>query len=214
MQSTVLIYLSGTGPIRFPVEIDKLKLVKVIAADSGIELEQKHNTHVDVLVGDLDSASEHCILIAEKDGTEIIEFDIDKDFTDFELAVAEAKTTDAERLIIIGGGGLRSDHLLANISVLAGSHTEEFIVDIYFENEILKICRNNQPRNIYGKIGSLVSLIPVNGDVQGVTTNNLKWNLENEKLSSSRALGISNVLLDNEADIEIKSGSLLIVQQI
>ena len=67
MQSTVLIYLGGTGPIRFPVEIDKLKLVKVIAADSGIELAQKHNTHVDVLVGVLDSASEHCILIAEKD---------------------------------------------------------------------------------------------------------------------------------------------------
>ena len=133
---SIVIYLGGNGPDVFPNNIDRKSIAKVIAADSGIELAQQHDIDVDVLIGDLDSALPTSIKNAEKSGTKIIEFDQDKDFTDFELAIAEAKNYDATHLIIIGGGGKRTDHLLANISVLCGIHTSEFFVDVYFNNEI------------------------------------------------------------------------------
>ncbi len=117
-----------------------------------------------------------------------------------------------KKLIIIGGGGLRTDHLLANISVIVGEQTKDFIVDIYFDKETLMVCRHEQPREIAGNIGGTISLLPINGNVNGVNTTGLKWDLNNATLSSSRALGISNVFINENVAISIKSGSLLIIK--
>ena len=211
---SVVIFLGGNGPAEFPQNIDSSLIIKTIAADSGIELAQNYNVNVDVLIGDLDSASKESIDLAKNCGTEIIAFDSDKDFTDFELTLEHAIKTEAQHLIVIGGGGLRTDHLLGNISVLLGEQTKNLIVDIYFKNELLKVCREKQSREVVGNIGDTISLVPLNGDAKGVTTTGLKWELDNATLSSSRALGISNVLLTSNATIKISNGAVLIIQQL
>ncbi len=94
---TVVIFLGGNGPHAFPNEIEKSSIVKIIAADSGIELAEQLNIKVDVLIGDLDSADQSAISRAISNDTQVISFDKDKDFTDFELALDEAKKSDAEK---------------------------------------------------------------------------------------------------------------------
>ena len=213
MQS-VLIYLGGNGPSNFPASINREEVVKIIAADSGIELAHRHGVKTDVLVGDLDSATQESIELAEKNGAEIIRLNPYKDFTDFEIALIEASKLKPKQLIIIGGGGLRTDHLLANISVLCGEQTKDYFVDIYFVDEFLQVCRANQARTINSKVNTTVSLLPVNGDVEGVSTSGLEWKLNNAKLSASKALGISNILTKTNASVEVNKGTLLIIQQL
>lgn len=210
---SIVLYLGGNGPSVLPEHIDMDNVAKVIAADSGIELAQQHNIKTDLLVGDLDSVSESALESARQTGVEILTYNKDKDQTDFELALEEVKKIDIEHLIIIGGGGQRTDHLLANLSVLAGTQTKEYFTDIYFVEEILYVCRSNQPRKLKIENGSTVSLIPINGSVSGVTTIGFKWELENATLDSSYSLGVSNINIKEHVEIEVKSGFLLIVVQ-
>ena len=210
---SIVLYLGGNGPSVLPEHIDMDNVAKVIAADSGIELAQQHNIKTDLLVGDLDSVSESALESAHQTGVEILTYNKDKDQTDFELALKEIKKNDIEHLIIIGGGGQRTDHLIANLSVLAGTQTRQYFTDIYFVEETLYVCRSNQPRKLKIENGSTVSLIPINGSVSGVTTIGFKWELENATLDSSYSLGVSNINIKEHVEIEIKSGFLLIVVQ-
>ena len=210
---SIILYLGGNGPCVLPEHIDLATVTKVLAADSGIELAQQHNIKTDLLVGDLDSISKNALASAKESGVEILSYNKDKDQTDFELALEEVKKIDIEHLIIIGGGGQRTDHLLANLSVLAGTQTKEYFTDIYLVEEILYVCRSNQPRKLKIENGSTVSLIPINGSVSGVTTIGFKWELENATLDSSYSLGVSNINIKEHVEIEIKSGFLLIVVQ-
>jgi thiamine pyrophosphokinase len=211
---SVLIYLGGNGPAQFPSNIDKSSIMMTIAADSGVELAQQHGTNVDILVGDLDSANCDAIEIAKKSGAKIIQFACDKDLTDFELAIIEANKLDAERLIVIGGGGKRSDHLLANISVMCGTQTEKFIVEAYFDNELVYVCRSNQKLELQGDVGDTISLLPLGGNVKNVKTTGLKWDLNNQELNYSNALGISNLFSKEKITIKIEDGILIVIKQI
>lgn len=211
---SIVIYLGGNGPDLFPVGIDIDRISKVIAADSGIELAQKHGVKVDCLIGDMDSASEEAIEKAQKDGVEIFLFNRDKDLTDFELAIEEAKKYDADELIIIGGGGQRTDHLISNLAVLAGETTAQYKVGAYFENEIIKVCRENQPYELELEVGTQFSLVPINGKAIGVTSTGTKWDLTDATLEPSSALGISNTALADKITVQITGGTLLVFQQI
>jgi thiamine pyrophosphokinase len=66
---------------------------------------------------------------------------------------------------------------------------------------------------IHGMAGDTVSLIPWQGDVTGVVTTNLKWRLQNETLFPNKTRGISNEMLGDTAEVQIKSGSLLVVHR-
>ena len=65
--------------------------------------------------------------------------------------------------------------------------------------------------DLSGAIGDTVSLIPVSGDVSGVTTYNLQYPLDNETLFVGPARGISNVMADASAQVTVGEGLLLCV---
>jgi thiamine pyrophosphokinase len=62
-----------------------------------------------------------------------------------------------------------------------------------------------------GKPGDTVSLIPLGGDTEGITTQWLEYPLEDETLYFGSTRGISNVLLDENATVFIKKGLLLCI---
>jgi thiamine pyrophosphokinase len=64
-----------------------------------------------------------------------------------------------------------------------------------------------------GNLGDLVSLIPLTPDVKGVSTRGLKWPLISATLTFGSTLGISNELTDSEAEIQLRSGTLLLVHR-
>ncbi|MGZ9234424.1 MAG: thiamine diphosphokinase, partial [Anaerolineales bacterium] len=73
------------------------------------------------------------------------------------------------------------------------------------------ICRDQA--QVRGKSGDLVSLIPWQGVVTDVRTENLKWPLRNETLYPDKTRGISNEMLGETASVSIGSGLLLIVHR-
>jgi thiamine pyrophosphokinase len=79
-------------------------------------------------------------------------------------------------------------------------------------DEFSQIIYVNKSARIEGKIGEVVSLIPLTPIVSGVKLEGLKFEPKNGKLKMSDTLGISNILTKNVAIINIKTGKLLVVK--
>jgi thiamine pyrophosphokinase len=63
-----------------------------------------------------------------------------------------------------------------------------------------------------GNPGDLVSLIPLTATVTGVTLTGLSYPLRDQTLRIGTTLGISNFFSESEAQISIKSGTLLVIR--
>lgn len=207
---TVVIYIGGEGPAENPVIPDEV--VAVLAADSGLELADAHGMNVDLVVGDMDSVNPVLLQKYAESGTKIEQFPHDKDVTDFELALSAASRWNAEKLIIIGGGGHRVDHLLGNFAIAVGPQTLPWEVDMLMQTEHIYICRPLQPRMFEMKFDDTISLIPIGADAIGVTTTGLKWELKDSTLDVHAARGISNICVKENVVVEIGSGALAIIR--
>jgi thiamine pyrophosphokinase len=64
---------------------------------------------------------------------------------------------------------------------------------------------------IHGKPNDIVSLIPLEEKVTGITTSQLVYPLKHEKLYLAGTRGISNVMLGKTAEVQKKRGQLLCV---
>src|SRR5689334_18888700 len=114
---TALVFAGGDPPPRELVAgLDRSALV--IAADSGLDHALALGFRADVVVGDLDSVTPDALAHARADGAEVELHPAEKDETDLELALRRAVALGMRRVTVIGGGGGRHDHLLANALVL------------------------------------------------------------------------------------------------
>jgi len=91
----------------------------VVAADSGVDFAYEMGWRVDVAIGDFDSISAEGLARATAEGVRIERHPTAKDHTDLELALDEAIRLGASDMVVLGIGGGRLDHLLANLLVLA-----------------------------------------------------------------------------------------------
>jgi len=64
---------------------------------------------------------------------------------------------------------------------------------------------------IEGGTGDGISLIPLGGEVQDITTQDLQYPLKNEDLQLGPAKGVSNVISGSDPRVEFGTGNLLIV---
>ncbi|WP_187373782.1 thiamine diphosphokinase [Paenibacillus senegalensis] len=182
-----------------------------IAADSGALFLLRHGITPDYAVGDFDSVSPEDKQWIAKNSRSYQAYDpIDKDYTDTELAFQLALKLQPSRLVLIGVTGTRFDHTLANVHLLARVLPLQIpccIVNscnrIYATDQELVI--HKQPEYDY------CSLLPLSEKVEGITLQGFQYPLSNAQLTIGQSLGISNVLLDDEGVIMIKSGMLLVV---
>jgi thiamine pyrophosphokinase len=113
---------------------------------------------------------------------------------------------------ILAALGGRMDQTLANIALLSNLQLATF--DIRLTDGVEEIFFCNDQAQIEGRSGEIVSLIPWQGEVTGVFTENLRWNLHHETLYPDKTRGISNEMTADVATVSIKSGLLLIVHQL
>jgi thiamine pyrophosphokinase len=62
-----------------------------------------------------------------------------------------------------------------------------------------------------GQPGTTVSLLPIGGDVAGVTTDGLVYPLDDEPLLLGSARGVSNVMARPGASVTVRRGLLLVI---
>ena len=181
----------------------------LIAADGGARNCLALGLTPSVVIGDFDSLSEQEQSQLESTGAQLIRHSARKDETDLELALLHAKSLEADEVIVLAGLGARWDQSLANLLLPTHPHLEG--LDITFIDGNQLICTIYDQRRIKGNPGDTVSLLPIGGDVTGVITMNLEYPLSDETLFFGTTRGMSNVLVENEASITIKSGVLLCV---
>ena len=57
-----------------------------------------------------------------------------------------------------------------------------------------------------------ISIIPIKGDIKGITLEGFKYNLNNADIKSDSVIGISNEIVESSAYIKICKGSALVIR--
>ena len=67
-------------------------------------------------------------------------------------------------------------------------------------------------RALEGRVGDVVSLLPLGTRVDGVATFGLRYPLAGEPLEAGPARGLSNLRERSDAWVEVRSGRLLVIE--
>jgi len=205
-----IIFANGEfSPPVFPLEIQKDDLV--IAADGGSRHCLELGITPEILIGDLDSVDEETMNTWQKDGISVIQYPQDKDQTDLELALIYAQEKNVDEILIYGAIGGRLDMTLGNLILLAHPDLKTPTALICGAEEV-RLLKPGDSLIISGQTGDTVSLIPMQPGISNVTTTGLKYKLENEGLEFSYTRGISNSLIEKQAQIKLNSGLMAVVQ--
>ncbi len=180
-----------------------------IAVDGGLRYLRNLYKTPGLLIGDLDSIFAADVEGALAQGVEVKRFPVDKDETDLELALLSAVEKGFEEMLIIAALGGRLDQTLGNLALLTLPFLAGAKVTIEDGTEEIFLIRDRTEIN--GNPGDIVSLIPLQGEVKGVETRDLKYPLNRETLYAEKSRGISNVMLTDQAGVSIESGLLLCI---
>ncbi|WP_420640282.1 thiamine diphosphokinase [Candidatus Poriferisocius sp.] len=203
---TVVVVAGGDPPS--PGEIARLPdRAVVVAADHGLDHAYAAGLEVAVAVGDMDSVSPEALSAAEQAGTRVECHPVDKDQTDLELALEWAARL-ADRVIVIGAGGGRVDHLLGNLAVVASPRWAGTDIEVWLGEARAVVAHGR--RALEAEPGATVSLFAVGGPAR-VTTTGLAWSLRDEVLEPLSGRGVSNRVVDAPAYIQVSEGVVLAV---
>lgn len=208
-----VLVVAGGDPWTGPLPRIGAAIEEVIAADSGVELALELGLPCGVVIGDLDSASPEALAEAERLGARIERHPTDKELTDLELALDLACAHGAREIVVIGGGGGRNSHLLANAGLLASEKYANVLIRWLLPHTEVQIARADKPVPVIGRPGELVSLIPIGGDATGITTGGLQWPLHDDLLPAGSTRGVSNRLLAEIASVAVADGTVLVVHE-
>jgi thiamine pyrophosphokinase len=185
----------------------------VIGCDGGTEHCLAIGRRPDLIVGDLDSLNPGIVEKLSSEGTVIERHPAGKDQTDLELAIERAVREGADEILLLGAMGGRLDQTLANLLILA---QRDWPVPIFLaeDDQVACVLRGEDELMLRGAIGSTVSLIPLCAEVIGITYQGLKYPLSDATLRFGSTRGISNVLMETPAMIQIAAGVAVVVQTV
>ncbi|KNZ41183.1 thiamine diphosphokinase [Acetobacterium bakii] len=188
---------------------DYLKTVPepyIICVDGGANFTKKIGLFPNVILGDMDSISQETLKFYER--VEMKRYPACKDETDTELAISHAIEMDPEEVILFGALGTRIDHSLGNIYLLTRLLEAGITGKIIDEkNCIFLMCGD---MNLELPIGTVISLLPLGGDNEGINIQGFKYPIVNGRMTMKNTYGISNVVALEKQRISVEKGILLV----
>jgi thiamine pyrophosphokinase len=181
----------------------------LIAADGGARHLTRMGKVPHVLVGDLDSLTPEEVETLKFQGCKVWRFPGYKDWTDLELALDYALDRGFKSIRLVAASGGRFDQQLGNLFLLTRPDLAD--CDIAIDDGTEEVFLIQQQRTVSGQPGDRISLIPLDEQVKGVTTQGLEWSLEDEVLYRSATRGISNIMVNDTVIISARSGNLLCI---
>lgn len=184
-----------------------------IAADSGMNFFYRNGLVPDMIVGDFDSADGEALQYFRTiSKIQWEKLNPVKDDTDTEFAIRKAIELGAERITLLGATGSRLDHVLGNIELLGiGLEAGVPMEMLDAKNRIRMIDTGIRLRR-ETQYGDYVSLLPYTKEVRGLTLTGFKYPLHQATLKGFCSLGISNEILEEEAEISFEEGILLVIE--
>lgn len=185
----------------------------VIAADGGFKYLETLGMEADIIIGDFDSVSIAEQKKIQRSKAEVIELPVEKDETDTLAAIMEGIERDCQTFYLIGALGGLLDHTLANLQSLLymkEQGLDGFILDRRQTIMLLKDECIYLPVKEKGRI----SIFAFGGQAKGVTIEGLEYEIENETLSPSYPVGVSNSFVGEDVCIKVEDGCLLVVMEV
>ena len=180
----------------------------VIVLDSAIERVVARNIKVDVLLGDFDRGFNPEEFVKSQYPIEIIHAP-DQDKTDLEKAFEYLIQRKIPAANVIWATGKRADHTMSNLTNMVRYRDSLKVVIHDDHSKIYLLPRNFQK---WYPAGTIISLIPI-GQVNGISTENLVYPLQDETLTIGYRSGSSNaVAADGIVTINHIEGDLLLME--
>lgn len=212
MKKVIFIVSGGElgDPAFFMEKAAKTAPAAIICADGGARHLLVVGMVPTLIVGDMDSLDRPNQDRYESMGARIIRHPRGKNETDTELALREAFAMTPSEVWIWGALGHRIDHILANISLLVQGNRRGIqmkLIDTWCE--VFLITRRTV---LEGEVGQTVSLLPLVGEVSGITLTGFEYPLTNARMEVGSPYGISNRLTERQGIIDVDAGILLAVR--
>jgi len=185
----------------------------LVAVDGGLAHLRRLGLEPALLVGDLDSLPpEEIDRCRQNPAVRIMQYPVHKDETDLELALLAVAQEGYARILVLAALGGRLDMTLANIFLLALPELNGLDVRLEDGVEEVFLIRPGEPaREIDGRPGDRVSLLPWGGPAGGIHTAGLFYPLRGESLYPERTRGISNQMIEMKARVSFQTGLLICI---
>ena len=206
-------YCCRRGPSRhpdLPFLLDRADLL--IAADGGANHCAGQGIVPDILVGDLDSINPVLLEHYQEQGVAIHRYPPRKNATDLELALDLAMAKGGRSVWLFGALGGRWDMSLANILLCAREKYQTLTITLPGPGCIMHILHPGGTIPPCPVPGCTVSLLPLQGDVGGLTLHGFEYPLQSATLRFGSTHGVSNVLCKSEGRVSFQSGVLLCIR--
>lgn len=201
-----VIVANGSFPVS-PLPLQMLEKASVIiACDGAVEILHERGIIPSAIVGDLDSLSaEMREIYADR-----LHINEDQEINDLTKAVHHAHSCGAKDVLIIGATGIREDHTLGNISLLADYAPLFNRVEILTDYGLFTPLQ--QTSTLESQPGQQVSLFALYPEGE-VTTEGLRWPITNRILTSWWQ-GSLNEALGNTFTIHMSEKARIIVYRL
>ncbi len=201
---TGMLLIGGEGPTREYILPFIREATCIVAADSGLDLAREMELQPNLVVGDMDSISDQSLL-EDYPPEQVLRFPVDKDETDTEIGLRILAEKGFDRVILIGGGGGRLDHLLGILLLFE----REICPSVWITaREHIELISDHA--EYATQINQLISFFPIGSSVSGLRSTGLKWPLNGLKWRRGD-IGISNRAVSNRVTVDVESGRLLMI---
>ncbi len=202
--SNVVILANGIFPKhKTPLSILKNN-TQLICCDGAIIELDKNNITPTIIIGDCDSIDRN---LKNKYASRLLQIDRQSD-SDLEKALKYCIKEKINKVQIIGFAGLRDDHFLSNI-FLCWEYSQSLEISMNSNFGKFNFIINKSILDSFK--GQQVSIFNKEPDNK-ITTNNLKYNLNNSILPYLYS-GSSNESLANSFSIETKNSTIMVYQK-
>jgi thiamine pyrophosphokinase len=208
-----VIFVNGLISDYQPVEAWLRPADLLIGADGGTLHCLALGRQPHAVIGDLDSLSPELVRQLGAQGVWIERHPPEKDETDLDLAIHYALGQGAQEIVLLGALGGRLDQMLGNVLLLT---RPEWRVPIILAdgNQQAQMVRAGERLTLVAPVGNTVSIVPISHQVTGITYHGMVYPLANATLALGSTQGISNVVAQAPATIQITSGLLLVIQMV
>ena len=197
----------SAGPFCDPMYLSGLLMEDdyIVAADGGWQLATRMGVKPSVLVADFDSMTIPCV----SEDVKVVTLPTQKDVTDTAQAMKIGYDAGYREFLLLGCTGGRLDHQQAAITVAAEYAQRECDVVLADEkNEIHLLTPGEYAFSVMD--GAKVSLFAFGGDVTGLFSDGLAYEITDMTLSPFNALCVSNECVAEEFALLFKSGLLML----
>ena len=169
----------------------------VVAVDGGANHCKKINIKPNLIIGDLDSIQVEFEDVSVKQVNDQNKTDLEKAL-DYIVKKFDKKI---KAIDIYGATSLdRFDHTLGNVFIV--KKYSGWPIKIITDKQTIEIVNKNKIIN--NKKNKLASIFPLT-KTQGLKSKGFKWQLSDNKIS------VSNIITEDQAEIKIKKGSIILI---